>query len=115
MSLETKKYQQALEYYSRLLGDGTYNNAAIVVLANTYYEMARDTADSRDFTTNKVLYHYKQNSQKPCHTLLFLCCFPVLQIRTHAIRKAHENIDKSLKSAEVILAQFDLSRQVSSL
>ena len=56
MSLETKKYQQALEFYSRLLGDATYNNAAIVGLANTYYEMARDTADSRDFTTNKDVY-----------------------------------------------------------
>ncbi|XP_061354648.1 exocyst complex component EXO70A1-like [Gastrolobium bilobum] len=29
------------------------------------------------------------------------------QIRTHSIRKAHENIDKTLKSAEVILAHFD--------
>ncbi|XP_022746854.1 exocyst complex component EXO70A1-like [Durio zibethinus] len=36
------------------------------------------------------------------------------QIRTHAIRKAHENIDKTLKSAEVILAQFDLSRQAEA-
>ncbi|OMO62735.1 Exocyst complex protein Exo70 [Corchorus capsularis] len=36
------------------------------------------------------------------------------QIRTHAIRKAHENIDKTLKSAEVILAQFDLSRQAEN-
>ncbi|KAG7948950.1 hypothetical protein I3843_13G035500 [Carya illinoinensis] len=34
------------------------------------------------------------------------------QIRTHSIRKAHENIDKTLKVAEVLLAQFDLSRQV---
>ncbi|GAV87021.1 gag_pre-integrs domain-containing protein [Cephalotus follicularis] len=33
------------------------------------------------------------------------------QIRTHSIRKAHENIDKTLKAAEVILAQFELSRQ----
>ncbi|KAG9138848.1 hypothetical protein Leryth_007484 [Lithospermum erythrorhizon] len=33
------------------------------------------------------------------------------QIRTHAIRKAHENIDKTLKAAEVILSQFDISRQ----
>ncbi|CAK9150753.1 unnamed protein product [Ilex paraguariensis] len=33
------------------------------------------------------------------------------QIRTHAIRTAHENIDKTLKAAEVILTQFDLSRQ----
>ncbi|KAL6518235.1 hypothetical protein OROMI_033936 [Orobanche minor] len=33
------------------------------------------------------------------------------QIRTHAIRRAHENIDKTLKAAEVILSQFDLSRQ----
>ncbi|KAJ0102942.1 hypothetical protein Patl1_05851 [Pistacia atlantica] len=36
------------------------------------------------------------------------------QIRTHAIRKAHENIDKTLKAAEVILAQFDLSRQAEA-
>ncbi|XP_050126738.1 exocyst complex component EXO70A1-like isoform X2 [Malus sylvestris] len=36
------------------------------------------------------------------------------QIRTHSIRKAHENIDKTLKAAEVILAQFDLSRQAES-
>jgi hypothetical protein len=36
----------------------------------------------------------------------------MIQIRTHSIRKAHENIDKTLKAAEVILAQFDLSRQV---
>ncbi|KAF3958197.1 hypothetical protein CMV_016868, partial [Castanea mollissima] len=33
------------------------------------------------------------------------------QIRTHSIRKAHENIDRTLKAAEVILAKFDLSRQ----
>ena len=45
-------------------------------------------------------------------SLMISLLFWVLQIRTHAIRKAHENIDKSLKSAEVILAQFDLSRQV---
>ncbi|KAL6989206.1 hypothetical protein U1Q18_014959 [Sarracenia purpurea var. burkii] len=36
------------------------------------------------------------------------------QIRTHAIRRAHENIDKTLKAAEVILAQFDLSRQAEA-
>lgn len=36
------------------------------------------------------------------------------QIRTHAIRRAHENIDKTLKAAEVILGQFDLSRQAES-
>lgn len=56
MSLETKKYPQALEYYSRLLGDATYNNNAIIGLANTYYEMAKDTADSNKFTTNKDVY-----------------------------------------------------------
>ncbi|XP_058109076.1 exocyst complex component EXO70A1-like isoform X2 [Magnolia sinica] len=36
------------------------------------------------------------------------------QVRTHSIRKAHENIDKTLKAAEVILAQFDVSRQAES-
>lgn len=31
------------------------------------------------------------------------------------MRRAHENIDKTLKSAQVFLGQFDLSRQVSFL
>ncbi|KAJ6820211.1 exocyst complex component EXO70A1-like isoform X1 [Iris pallida] len=36
------------------------------------------------------------------------------QVRTHAIRMAHENIDKSLKSAELILGHFDLTRQAEA-
>ncbi|XP_047322048.1 exocyst complex component EXO70A1-like [Impatiens glandulifera] len=36
------------------------------------------------------------------------------QIRTHAIRRAHENIDKTLKASEVILSQFDISRQAET-
>ncbi|KAK4725200.1 hypothetical protein R3W88_027979 [Solanum pinnatisectum] len=36
------------------------------------------------------------------------------QIRTHSIRKAHENIDKTLKVAESILGQFDLARQTEA-
>eukprot|EP00271_Cylindrocystis_brebissonii_P002985 TRINITY_DN13727_c0_g1_i1.p1 TRINITY_DN13727_c0_g1~~TRINITY_DN13727_c0_g1_i1.p1 ORF type:complete len:660 (-),score=163.46 TRINITY_DN13727_c0_g1_i1:943-2922(-) len=34
------------------------------------------------------------------------------QVRTHAYRKAHENIEGTLKQAEEVLAQFDVSRQV---
>eukprot|EP00249_Psilotum_nudum_P023017 c28727_g2_i3 orf=1570-2892(+) len=36
------------------------------------------------------------------------------QVRTHTIRKAYENIDTTLKVAERILTQFDLSRKVES-
>ncbi|KAJ7971664.1 Exocyst subunit Exo70 family protein [Quillaja saponaria] len=36
------------------------------------------------------------------------------QIRTHSIRRAHENIDKTLKSADVILGQFDLTRKAEA-
>ncbi|KAJ8754591.1 hypothetical protein K2173_010197 [Erythroxylum novogranatense] len=36
------------------------------------------------------------------------------QIRTHSIRRAHDNIDKTLKAAEVILAQFDLTRKAEA-
>uniref|UniRef100_A0A7N0V3Z7 Exocyst subunit Exo70 family protein n=1 Tax=Kalanchoe fedtschenkoi TaxID=63787 RepID=A0A7N0V3Z7_KALFE len=36
------------------------------------------------------------------------------QIKTHSIRRAHENIDKTLKAAEVILAQFDLTRKAEA-
>ncbi|CAI0391133.1 unnamed protein product [Linum tenue] len=36
------------------------------------------------------------------------------QIRTHSIRRAHENIDKTLKSAEGILTQFDQTRKAEA-
>ncbi|KAI9121947.1 hypothetical protein K1719_006636 [Acacia pycnantha] len=36
------------------------------------------------------------------------------QIKTHSIRKAHENIDKTLKAAEVILTHFELSRKAEA-
>ncbi|KAI3783653.1 hypothetical protein L1987_42739 [Smallanthus sonchifolius] len=35
-------------------------------------------------------------------------------IRTHSIRRAHENIDKTLKAANVILNRFDLSREAEA-
>lgn len=43
-----------------------------------------------------------------------LILFRVLfaKVRTHAFRKAHENIDNTLKSAESVLTEFDVSRQV---
>jgi exocyst complex protein 7 len=36
-------------------------------------------------------------------------------VRTHAIRTAHENIDRTIKAADGILSQFDLARRVRSL
>jgi exocyst complex component 7 len=35
-----------------------------------------------------------------------------VQVRTHAVRTAHENIDRTLRSADVILTQFDRTRGV---
>ncbi|OAE20412.1 hypothetical protein AXG93_4905s1120 [Marchantia polymorpha subsp. ruderalis] len=37
-----------------------------------------------------------------------------LMVRTHAFRTAHENIDSTLKAAEVVLTQFDVSRQMEA-
>ncbi|KAG0626725.1 hypothetical protein M758_2G146700 [Ceratodon purpureus] len=34
------------------------------------------------------------------------------QVKTHAFRKAHENIDNTLKAAESVLHQFEISHQV---
>ncbi|NP_001183459.1 Exocyst complex component EXO70A1 [Zea mays] len=34
-----------------------------------------------------------------------------IQVRTHAVRTAHENIDRTLRSADVILTQFDRTRE----
>ncbi len=56
MSLHTRKYEQALDYYTRLLDDSKYGDRAIIGLANTYYEMSKDSADSDSMTTNKEVY-----------------------------------------------------------
>ena len=56
LSLETRKYYQALDYYSKLVDDEQYGNDAIIGLANTYYEMSKDRGDNGDMTTNKELY-----------------------------------------------------------
>ncbi len=56
LALHTRKYEQALDYYSRLLGDENYNEDAIIGLANTYYEMSKDRASKEGITTNKEIY-----------------------------------------------------------
>lgn len=56
LSLETRKYYQALDYYSKLVNDAQYGNDAIIGLANTYYEMSKDRGDNGNMTTNKELY-----------------------------------------------------------
>ena len=56
LSLETRKYYQALDYYAKLLDDPVYGNDAIVGLANTYYEMSKDRGHNGDMATNRELY-----------------------------------------------------------
>ncbi|KAL0337066.1 UNVERIFIED_CONTAM: Exocyst complex component EXO70A1 [Sesamum calycinum] len=52
-----------------------------------------------------------ETAMRPTQALLF---FQLLSLKTHSIRRAHENIDKTLKSAEGILSQFDLSRKAEA-
>lgn len=56
MALHIKKYDQALDYYSKLIGDADYNDEAIIGLANTYYEMAKERGSNEGITTNKEVY-----------------------------------------------------------
>ena len=56
LSLEERKYYQALDYYSKLVNDSVYGNDAIIGLANTYYEMSKDRGHNGNMTTNKELY-----------------------------------------------------------
>ncbi|KAI3523150.1 hypothetical protein L1887_01207 [Cichorium endivia] len=37
------------------------------------------------------------------------------QVKTHSMRKAHENIDKTLKFADAILTQFDITKQAEAV
>lgn len=103
MSLETKKYDQALEYYSKLLGDETYNDDAIVGLANTYYEMAKDTADSESYTTNKdvyLAYDYvnKAIEKTPDDLKLHLAKIKLARI-THQVPMSTESLNYIIQSA----------------
>ena len=103
MSLETKKYQQALEYYSRLLGDQTYNNNAIIGLANTYYEMSKDTADSNDFTTNKDVYlaydYVNEAIQRTPNDLKLHLAKIKLGKMTHQMELTQDNLNYIVQSA----------------
>lgn len=103
MSLETKKYQQALEYYSRLLGDTTYNNTAIIGLANTYYEMAKDTADSRDYTTNKDVYlaydYVNEAIQRTPNDLKLHLAKIKLGKLTHQMELTNDNLNYIIQAA----------------
>lgn len=56
MALHIRKYDQALDYYSKLVGDENYNDDAIIGLANTYYEMAKDRGENNGITTNREVY-----------------------------------------------------------
>ncbi|CAI6004168.1 unnamed protein product [Closterium sp. NIES-65] len=40
------------------------------------------------------------------------CTYAIRKERTYAIRKAHVNVDKALKAAEVVLEKYDVARQV---
>lgn len=103
MSLETKKYPQALEYYSRLLGDATYNNNAIIGLANTYYEMAKDTADSNKFTTNKDVYlaydYVNEAIQRTPNDLKLHLAKIKLGKLTHQMEYTQDNLNYIIQSA----------------
>ncbi len=56
MALHTRKYDQALDYYSKLVGDSDYNDEAIIGLANTYYEMSKERGANNGITTNREVY-----------------------------------------------------------
>ena len=103
MSLETKKYPQALDYYSRLLGDENYNDDAIIGLANTYYEMAKDTGDSEAYTTNKdvyLAYDYVNEAIKrtPNDLKLHLAKIKLARI-THQVPLSKESLNYIIQSA----------------
>lgn len=103
MSLDTKKYDQALEYYSKLLGDETYNDEAIIGLANTYYEMAKDAGDSEAYTTNKdvyLAYDYvnKAIEKTPDDLKLHLAKIKLARI-THQVPMSKDSLNYIIQSA----------------
>lgn len=103
MSLATKKYDQALNYYTRLLGDTTYNDDAIIGIANTYYEMSKDTADSETFTTNKdvyLAYDYvnKAIAKTPDDLKLHLAKIKLARI-THQVPMSKDSLNYIIQSA----------------
>ena len=103
MALETKKYDQAIDYYTKLLGDETYNEDAVIGLANTYYEMAKDTADSEAYTTNKdvyLAYDYvnKAIEKTPDDLKLHLAKIKLARI-THQVPMSKDSLNYIVQSA----------------
>ncbi|KMZ56999.1 Exocyst complex component EXO70A1 [Zostera marina] len=71
----------------------------------------RDSLYKSQFVTDKMV----ENLGSFDHRLSNLeSAMRPTQMRTHSIRMAHENIDKTLKSADVILIQLDLSREAEA-
>lgn len=106
MSLQLRKYQQALDYYTMLLGNETYNDDAIIGLANTYYEMAKDHGDNGNFTTNQELYLAYDYINKALER-----CPNALQLHLAKIRLArliHQD-DMSAQSLNYIIQSADNS------
>lgn len=57
LSVETKKYQQAIGVYSQLVGIDNYNDSALKGLANAYYGLAQDKANKAALGSNKDLFN----------------------------------------------------------
>ena len=93
-SLIKQRFKRSLE---------TYNDNAIIGLANTYYEMARDEADSQTYTTNKdvyLAYDYvnKAIEKTPNDLKLHLAKIKLARI-THQIPMSKDSLNYIIQSA----------------
>ena len=56
LSLSSKKYNDAIKYYSQLVDDKVYQEEALKGLATSYFELAKGSADTALFGSQKELF-----------------------------------------------------------
>ncbi|XP_051113690.1 exocyst complex component EXO70A1-like [Andrographis paniculata] len=89
---------------------GAYAAGAIEILNDRAALMRGSLAKAQSITENMVVILGSFD-----HRLSALeTAMRPTQLKTHSIRRAHENIDKTLKNAESVLAQYDLARQAEA-
>ncbi len=103
LSFHIKKYDQAINYYSKLLGDETYNERAIIGLADSYYELSKLSGGNNDMTTNKEVYLAYDYANKaleysPGNLKMHLAKIKLARI-THAQPQTKEALNSIIQNA----------------
>ncbi|MFI3301105.1 MAG: tetratricopeptide repeat protein [Candidatus Gastranaerophilales bacterium] len=118
LSYNTKNYEQAVDYYSKLLSSDKYKDDAILGLADTYFEMSKENLKGASALSNKELlmaFDYINNAieQNPEDLKLYLARLKIAKLTNEStiskdafntiMQKSSDNLVDNLIKAEAFL------------